>query len=105
MPELFCGFERQADEAPVPYSLACAPQAWAAGAAFLLLKASLGAHVDAINRRVIVRNPRLPSWIDELSISGLDCGGVGVDLMFVRQKDGVAISLDRNDGSVTLVRP
>ena len=105
MPELFCGFARQPDEAPMPYPLACAPQAWAAGAVFLLLKASLGADIDAINRRVIIGNPRLPAGLDTLFISGLDVGGVNVDLGFDRHDRGIAVSLGRNDGSVTLVHP
>ena len=42
MPELFCGFAREPGEGPTPYPVACAPQAWAAGAVFLLLQACLG---------------------------------------------------------------
>ena len=84
MPELFCGFERRPGEAPVPYPLACAPQAWAAGAVLLLLKAALGVQIDAIERRVTFRNPRLPRWLDHLSILDLDVGGDTVDLAVVR---------------------
>ena len=32
LPELFCGFEKQNDNAPVPYPVACSPQAWSAAA-------------------------------------------------------------------------
>src|SRR5207244_769185 len=42
MPELFCGFARTPGEGPTHYSLACAPQAWAAGGIFMLLQACLG---------------------------------------------------------------
>src|SRR5205823_2033432 len=42
LPELFCGFERRAGEGPTLYPVACAPQAWAAAAIFLLLQACLG---------------------------------------------------------------
>jgi glycogen debranching enzyme len=41
LPELFCGFPRHAGEAPVSYPSACTPQAWASGAVFLMLQASL----------------------------------------------------------------
>ena len=34
LPELFCGFEKQNDNAPVPYPVACSPQAWSAAAVF-----------------------------------------------------------------------
>ena len=37
MPELFCGFDREPGEGPVPYPVACAPQAWSAASVFLLL--------------------------------------------------------------------
>ncbi len=30
MPELFCGFAQSAGEGPVPYPVACSPQAWSA---------------------------------------------------------------------------
>ncbi len=37
LPELFCGIERKgAGDAPVAYPVACMPQAWAAGAAFMV---------------------------------------------------------------------
>src|SRR5688500_4215358 len=32
LPELICGFDRRSDEHPTLYPVACAPQAWAAGA-------------------------------------------------------------------------
>ncbi len=37
LPELFCGFDRGEATTPVPYPVACSPQAWAAGASFLFL--------------------------------------------------------------------
>src|SRR5690606_16727720 len=37
LPELFCGFARTAGDAPTVYPVACTPQAWAAGAPYLLL--------------------------------------------------------------------
>ena len=70
---------------------------------FLLLKSSLGAQIDGLTRTVIVRSPRLPTGLQTLSISGLDVGGEAVDLVFDRHLDGVAVSLSRDDGVVTLV--
>jgi glycogen debranching enzyme len=43
LPELICGFTRRGRE-PTLYPVACAPQAWAAGAVYLMLAASLGIH-------------------------------------------------------------
>jgi glycogen debranching enzyme len=47
MPELFCGFKKQAGTGPTLYPSACSPQAWAAGAVFLLLQACLGLTIRA----------------------------------------------------------
>ena len=49
LPELWCGLSRQETaQTPSPSPLAaCAPQAWAAGAAFLCLNACLGIGIDA----------------------------------------------------------
>jgi hypothetical protein len=41
LPELLCGLERRPGEGPTLYPVACAPQAWAAGAVFMLLEAHL----------------------------------------------------------------
>src|SRR6266550_3702164 len=38
LPELFCGFDREGSAMPVPYPVACSPQAWSAGAAFMFLE-------------------------------------------------------------------
>jgi glycogen debranching enzyme len=103
MPELFCGFERRPGEPPVAYPPACAPQAWAAGAVLLLLKASLGVHIDGIQRRVTFRNPRVPGWLDHLSLLNLDVRGAKVDLSIARHTKGVAVSVLRNDDSVDVV--
>jgi glycogen debranching enzyme len=100
MPELFCGFERRDGEAPIPYPLACAPQAWAAGAVPLLLKASLGLHIDGTRRRITFSNPHLPTWLDTVSIFDLEVNGATIDLSIVRHKEKLSVSLLRGDGSV-----
>ena len=41
LPELFCGFDRREFDDPVPYPTACSPQAWAAAAPVMLLRALL----------------------------------------------------------------
>ena len=43
LPELFCGFHKRTESiGPTLYPVACAPQAWAAAAPYLLLQATLG---------------------------------------------------------------
>jgi glycogen debranching enzyme/DNA-binding LacI/PurR family transcriptional regulator len=55
LPELFAGVPRGSEhDRPVPYPLACAPQAWAAGAPWHLLQVLLGLSIDAVTKTVHV---------------------------------------------------
>ncbi|MFN3430602.1 MAG: glycogen debranching N-terminal domain-containing protein [Candidatus Sericytochromatia bacterium] len=83
LPELFCGFERNGRFAkPVPYPVACSPQAWAAGTPILLLQAALGLEADAPRGVLRVVRPELPAWIGQVSLHGLRVGAGEVDLAF-----------------------
>ena len=96
LPELFCGFSRQPGEGPTRYPVACSPQAWAAGAVFMMLKACLGMDVDAENERVQFTHARLPLFLDDLQIENLAVGDARVDLHFERQPHGIGVNvLDR----------
>lgn len=55
LPELFCGFSRTRHHGPVPYPVACKPQAWSAGSVFLLLQAALGAQGRRLERHYHLR--------------------------------------------------
>ena len=46
LPELFGGFSIDEFEAPLPYPASCRPQAWAAAAAIVVLRAALGLEPD-----------------------------------------------------------
>ncbi len=100
LPELFCGFRWRPGLGPILYPLSCAPQAWAAGAVFLLLQACLGLQIDARHKLVQFRYPVLPAFIDELSIRHLRVGGATIDLSFRRYADDVAINVLRREGAV-----
>jgi glycogen debranching enzyme len=82
LPELFCGFPRQPGEPPVAYPVACLPQAWAAGSAFMMLQACLGITVDGWAGEIRIQEPRLPIGIDSLSIENLGVGDRLTDLSF-----------------------
>jgi glycogen debranching enzyme len=102
LPELFCGFKRGPGETPVAYPVACLPQAWAAGSAFMLLHACLGICVDAANCRIIIRQPRLPIGIDRLEVRTLRFNEHSVDLNFQRIGDRVAAYIERQQGPVSI---
>src|SRR5262245_53899890 len=59
MPELFCGFARDAGESPILYPVACAPQAWSAASVFLLFQACLGLSINGTEARITFHRPRL----------------------------------------------
>ncbi len=85
LPELFCGFARQGEiDKPIPYPVACAPQAWAAATPIMLLLASLGLEADAPHRTLKVNVPSLPDWLGRVTIRGLRIGAALVDLEFIQ---------------------
>jgi len=63
LPELFCGFRREPSLGPVPYPVACHPQAWSAASVFLILQAMLGIRVWASSGASCSSRPD-PSWLD-----------------------------------------
>ena len=50
LPELFCGFDRRDVGVPVPYPVACSPQAWSAAASLFLVRTMFGARANAAER-------------------------------------------------------
>lgn len=102
MPEVFCGFERKEGEAPTLYHHACAPQAWAAGAVYLLLASSLGLSIDANEKRVCLRRPRLPAFLKTVAIRDLIVGEATMDLELKNYGTDVSVQILRREGDVTL---
>ncbi|CAN7406475.1 amylo-alpha-1,6-glucosidase [Phenylobacterium sp. LjRoot219] len=92
LPELFCGFPRSAGEPPVPYPVACLPQAWAAGSVFMMLQACLGLSVDGVSGELLVDHPRLPIGIDRFHAADLQVGRERTNLLFEREGAGVFVS-------------
>ncbi|MGI4764085.1 MAG: amylo-alpha-1,6-glucosidase [Janthinobacterium lividum] len=100
LPELFCGFRRRRGAAPTLYPVACAPQAWAAGTPFLLLQACLGLEFDPATRAIRFRNPKLPSFVDEITLRNLGFDGAKVDVTLRQVGDHAALRVLRNTGAV-----
>jgi glycogen debranching enzyme len=103
LPELICGFHRRGGESPTLYPVACAPQAWAAGAVYLLLQACLGLRIDAAERRVSFSRAVLPDAIDWLRIMNLSVAEASVDLLLTRHTYDVGVTVLRRDGDVEIV--
>ncbi len=100
LPELYCGFRRRPRIGPTLYPVACAPQAWAAGAILLLVQAALGLDVDGRARIVELRHPRLPPGVEEMRIRRLAVGDASVDLLLRRHGDDVAVNVLHREGDL-----
>ena len=103
MPELFCGFKRRSAGGPTLYPVACAPQAWAAGAVFLMLEACLGLRLDGESGRVVFQQPTMPHNLDWIEILGLTVGSASVDLLLRRARSDVAIEVLDKRGEASVV--
>jgi glycogen debranching enzyme len=95
IPELFCGFRRRTGRAPTLYPAACSPQAWAAGAPFLLLQGMLGVTFDPAERRVRLVRPRLSALVGDVTVRNLSLGGGTVDFTVHRQGARAALEVLR----------
>jgi glycogen debranching enzyme len=103
LPELFCGFHRRAGEGPTQYPVACSPQAWAAGAVFMLLQACLGMTLRGAQNQVFFYHPTLPEFLPEVVIRNLRVGAGSMDLALRRYPGNVAIQVMRREGDVSLL--
>jgi glycogen debranching enzyme len=54
LPEVIAGYDRQRTGFPVEYPVACSPQAWAAGASLLCMRAAIGMEPDRVNRTISI---------------------------------------------------
>jgi glycogen debranching enzyme len=103
MPELFCGFKRHSGAGPTLYPTACSPQAWAAGAVFLLLQACLGLTIRASEAAIYFFYPHLPESLEEVSIRGLSVGQSSIDLEIRRSTEGVSVNPVGPSGGLKVV--
>ena len=100
LPELFCGFDRDAAPVPVPYPVACSPQAWAAGSTFLFLETMLGLRPHADRHELELAHPELPDWLSKVTVSNLRVGGGTVDLLFHRWRGGTSAEVLRKSADL-----
>jgi glycogen debranching enzyme len=102
LPELFCGFDRTEATTPVPYPVACSPQAWAAGASFLFLETMLGLRAHADRKELELANPHLPEWLGKVTLTDLQVGEASVDLLFHRWRGTTSAEVLRKTGDLAV---
>ena len=102
LPELFCGFDRAESHMPVPYPVACSPQAWAAGSSFLFLETMLGLRAHADRNELELWHPHLPDWLGKVTITDLRVGSASVDLLFHRWRGTTSAEVLRKVGDLAV---
>jgi glycogen debranching enzyme len=103
LPELFGGFHRDDYGVPVPYPVACQPQAWAAGTMPYLLTTLLGLEPEGHENRLRVIRPILPEFVNQVEIRRLRIGEARADLRFERAGGGVEVKVLKIDGALDVV--
>ena len=103
LPELICGFARRPGKAPTSYPVACSPQAWAAGAVFLVLQACLGLEIHAREQKLFLHHSALPESLRQVHVRNLRVGAACVDLTFERYPENVGVNITRRSGHLEIV--
>ena len=85
---------------PVPYPVACSPQAWAAAAPLLIVRSMLGLRARADEGVLELVRPHLPTWLGKLTISNLRVGTASVDLLIHRWRGTTSAEVLRKDGDL-----
>ena len=103
LPELYCGFNRGRQRGPTLYPVACSPQAWAAGTPLMLLQSSLGLEFNPDRNEILLRKPRLPAFLDEVTLRNLRLGQSVADVRLRRHgEEDVSIQVLRNEGRIMI---
>jgi glycogen debranching enzyme len=103
LPELICGFSRRSGKGPTLYPVACAPQAWAAGAVFMVLQACLGLSIEAKQSRIYLCHTALPEALRQVEIRNLKVGSASLDLALERYPSSVGVNILRRTGDVKIL--
>jgi glycogen debranching enzyme len=103
LPELICGFPRRPGRGPTLYPVACAPQAWSAGAVFMTLQACLGLSISAKESRLHLYHTALPEALERVEVRNLRIRDAVIDIAFERYAETVGINVLRRSGDVEIL--
>jgi glycogen debranching enzyme len=103
LPELFCGFHRRPGQGPTSYPVACTPQAWAAAAIPAFVQACLGLSFDPGGRAVRFDHPKLPTFLNCMTLRNLSLGGAKVSVLISRTPGEVSMSVIEREGNIGVV--
>jgi glycogen debranching enzyme len=103
LPELICGFPRRPGKGPTLYPVACAPQAWSAGAVFMTLQACLGLSISAKESRLYLYHTALPEALGRVEVRNLRIRDSVIDIAFERYAETVGVNVLRRSGDVEIL--
>jgi glycogen debranching enzyme len=104
LPELFSGFHRRKGVGPTLYPFACSPQAWAAGSLLMMLQACLGIEFEPENNSVILKNPFLPPFLEQVRLNNLTATYKNkVDLTLRRYGEDVTIEVIKKSRDLNII--
>ncbi|WP_410515061.1 glycogen debranching N-terminal domain-containing protein [Paenibacillus sp. BR2-3] len=101
LPELFCGYDDLLG-APVPYPVACSPQAWAAGTPLTFVQVLLGLRPDALSRQIRIKLSLLEE-MNELTVEQLQIGSGTLSLRVTRVNNGPQVEILSNQTGYELL--
>lgn len=94
LPELFCGYGKEEGK-PVPYPVACSPQAWAAGTPLTFIRTMLGLY-PTYDSRTITLSPSFVNGLNEMSVQDLPLAGGRVSITIIRKGDQYELDVREN---------
>ncbi|BBL63644.1 hypothetical protein MSMAT_1551 [Methanosarcina mazei TMA] len=103
LPECFSGLTRSEYDIPVKYPIACSPQAWASGTIPCMLTACLGIAPDALNNRLIINKPHLPSWLDNVQFNNMKVGNTLTALNFRKAEYETLVNVSKKIGDINVL--
>ncbi|HTW87859.1 MAG TPA: glycogen debranching N-terminal domain-containing protein, partial [Candidatus Binataceae bacterium] len=102
LPELFCGFRRDDRLGPVPYPVACQPQAWSTASILMIVQAMLGIKVNGFEHKLVIDSPAMPEWLDWIKIEHLRVGAGTASIVVRRTPEVPAIEILDKQGPISV---
>lgn len=103
LPECFSGLSRSEYSVPVKYPVACSPQALSSGAIPFMFTASPGIAPDALNNRLVINNPYLPLWLDNVQFNNVKVDNTLTDLDFRRVDNETPVNVYKKRGDINVL--
>jgi len=101
LPELYCGFGKSEQEKTIAYPVACSPQAWAAGSAFMFLQSILGIKIDSA-KNIIDFDVKLPKWLNKIKIENLKLNSENLSFTIKKKNGNINLLEEKNENKIKI---